>query len=174
MDYQPLWFFSPRFHFKWCFTDPALTHPSSCSVTVLPSYWAAAMGADEVSTAGRGRQLPPCETLALNHQAAWLLPRWTGLCSLNVLPECLKSWGQTSCCCDATETVSYQEQLCMVRQYSHLQVTVKFSFLGTTHFGQNWRPLLVSHEKWASNGMVVKRMISSLWSNAMLTKIKWH
>lgn len=76
--------------------------------------------AGEVSTAGRGWQIPPCETPAPAPQAAPIADRVEGLRSLHVSPKCLMSSGEPSCCCDTSEAIGSQEQLCPVRLYSHL------------------------------------------------------
>ena len=60
-------------------------HPCSLSVIVLHSCWAAAVEAGEVSTVGRGRQLPPYETPAPAPQAALTAAQVEGF----VLPQCL-------------------------------------------------------------------------------------
>lgn len=142
-----------------------------CLCIALQSYWAGAVEA-EVFTAQRGKQLLPSENLALSPQAS-LAAAQGGLCSLNVSPECLMSSRNPPCCWDMRDRVTSLAWPNNINNIHTHKCPWNSFVLGDDCPCQSWRPLVMnSCEKWASLGMIVKIMISSLSGEAVLTKLK--
>lgn len=81
--------------------------------------------------------------------------------------------GNLLCCCDMSDPVTSQGSSAWSNNIHTHQCLWNTFLSGVDCLGQSWRPLMRnSPEKWASLGMAVKVMISSLSGEAVLKKLK--